>query len=94
MLKQIDGLSLRLTRHASPWCSCCYLPYPHRSRYDLVGIDNRRVGYLITEHLLQVGSRRIAFMPTRDVLLAAKLVVRDSCGASKLQAPTAEESIA
>jgi GntR family transcriptional regulator, arabinose operon transcriptional repressor len=40
----------------------CYLPYPHRSRYDLVGIDNRRAGYLITEHLLQVGSRRIAFV--------------------------------
>jgi hypothetical protein len=30
-------------------------------------------------------------MPTRDVFLATKLVVRDSCGASKVQAPTAEE---
>ena len=34
-------------------------------------------------------------MPTRDVFLAAKLVVRDSCGASKvLQAPAAEEPMA
>jgi GntR family transcriptional regulator of arabinose operon len=40
----------------------CYLPYPHRSRYDLVGIDNRRAGYLITEHLVQLGSHRIAFV--------------------------------
>ncbi len=33
-------------------------------------------------------------MPTRDVFLATKLVVRDSCGASKVQAPTAEEPMA
>ncbi len=39
----------------------CYLPYPQRSRHDLVGIDNRRAGYVITEHLLQLGCRRIAF---------------------------------
>jgi GntR family transcriptional regulator of arabinose operon len=38
------------------------LPYPHRGRHDLVGIDNRRAGYVITEHLLQLGSRRIAFV--------------------------------
>ena len=28
------------------------VPYPERSRYDLVGIDNRRAGYAITAHLL------------------------------------------
>ena len=33
-------------------------------------------------------------MPTRDVFLATKLVVRDSCSASKVQAPTAEEPMA
>lgn len=38
------------------------LPYPQRGRYDLVGIDNRRAGYLVTEHLLRLGSRRIAFV--------------------------------
>ncbi|MBZ5585068.1 MAG: GntR family transcriptional regulator [Acidobacteriia bacterium] len=36
--------------------------YPARSRYDLVGIDNRRAGYAITAHLLQVGCRRAAFV--------------------------------
>jgi DNA-binding LacI/PurR family transcriptional regulator len=36
--------------------------YPSRSRYDLVGIDNRRAGYAITSHLLEVGCRRPAFV--------------------------------
>ena len=38
------------------------LPYPSRGHHDLVGIDNRRAGYVITEHLLGVGHRRIAFV--------------------------------
>src|ERR1700730_15255980 len=40
----------------------CFLLYPTRSRHDLVGIDHRRAGYMITEHLLRVGCRRIAFV--------------------------------
>ncbi len=40
----------------------CYMPYPARSNYDLVGIDNRRTGYHITNHLLGLGARRIVFM--------------------------------
>lgn len=36
--------------------------YPDRSQYDLVGIDNRRAGYVITEHLLLRGCRRVAFL--------------------------------
>jgi DNA-binding LacI/PurR family transcriptional regulator len=35
--------------------------YPQRSRYDLVGVDNHRAGYAITEHLLKLGYRRIVF---------------------------------
>jgi len=38
------------------------VPYPERGVHDLVGIDNRRAGYRITEHLLRLGSRRIAFV--------------------------------
>lgn len=37
------------------------VPYPGRGHHDLVGIDNRRAGYLIAEHLLRQGARRIAF---------------------------------
>ena len=40
----------------------CVLPFPQRSRHDLVGIDNRRAGYLATEHLLQLGAKRIVFI--------------------------------
>ncbi len=36
--------------------------YPRRSRYDLVGIDNRRAGYAVTDHLMNVGCRRVAFV--------------------------------
>ena len=50
--------------------------YPERSRYDLVGIDNRRAGYAITDHLLRSGCRRIVFVgrpgsaPTVDARIA------------------------
>ena len=40
----------------------CILPFPERSRYDLVGINNRRAGYLATEHLLRQGAKRIIFV--------------------------------
>jgi DNA-binding LacI/PurR family transcriptional regulator len=36
-------------------------PYPGRSHCDLVGIDNRRVGYLVTEHLFRRGCQRVVF---------------------------------
>lgn len=40
----------------------CYATYPSRSPYDLVGIDNRSAGYMITNHLLQLGAKRPAFV--------------------------------
>jgi DNA-binding LacI/PurR family transcriptional regulator len=54
----------------------CIAAYPERSRYDLVGIDNRRAGFQITRHLLQLGARQIAFVakplsaPTVDARIA------------------------
>ena len=39
-----------------------FLPYPRRSRHDLVGIDNHRAGFLVTDHLLTLGARRLAFL--------------------------------
>jgi len=38
------------------------VPYPDRGEHDLVGIDNRRAGFVVTEHLLRLGVRRIAFV--------------------------------
>lgn len=37
-------------------------PFPERSHFDLVGIDNLRGGYLLARHLLDQGRRRIAFL--------------------------------
>jgi GntR family transcriptional regulator of arabinose operon len=54
----------------------CLESYPQRSKYDLVGIDNRRAGYLATEHLIKAGAKRIAFFarpnsaPTVDARIA------------------------
>jgi GntR family transcriptional regulator of arabinose operon len=36
--------------------------YPERSRYDLVGIDNRRAGYVVTQHLVRCGCRNVIFL--------------------------------
>ena len=40
----------------------CILPYPNRSRFDCVGIDNRRAGYRMGQHLIQCGARRPLFL--------------------------------
>lgn len=37
-------------------------PFPHRSAYDLVGIDNFAGGYLLAEHLIKLGARRMNFV--------------------------------
>jgi DNA-binding LacI/PurR family transcriptional regulator len=40
----------------------CVLEFPARSDYDLVGLDNRRAGYIVTDHLLRQGAKRVAFL--------------------------------
>jgi GntR family transcriptional regulator, arabinose operon transcriptional repressor len=41
------------------------VPYPQRSDWDLVGIDNRRAGFRITEHLIRAaGVTRLKFLAT------------------------------
>ena len=42
------------------------LRFPRRTTHDLVGLDNRRAGFLATEHLLRLGRRRIAFAAPVD----------------------------
>jgi len=36
--------------------------YPQRSKHDVVGIDNRRAGYTLTDHLIKSGCRRLIFL--------------------------------
>jgi GntR family transcriptional regulator, arabinose operon transcriptional repressor len=38
------------------------VPFPQRSGLDLVGIDNRLAGFLITSHLINLGCRRVDFL--------------------------------
>jgi LacI family transcriptional regulator len=38
------------------------LPFPGRSDFDYVGIDNMAGGYLLAEHLFKLGCRRIRFV--------------------------------
>lgn len=40
----------------------CELQYPERSEYDVVGLDNRRAGYVMTDHLIRQGAKHIAFL--------------------------------
>jgi len=40
----------------------CYMPFPERSEHDLVGVDNRRAGYMAAAHLLGLGARRLVFL--------------------------------
>jgi GntR family transcriptional regulator of arabinose operon len=39
----------------------CGMPFPQAPDLDLVGLDNRRAGFLLTEHLLTMGAKKIAF---------------------------------
>jgi len=54
----------------------CIERYPQRSNFDLVGIDNRRASYMLTEHLIKAGAKKIAFFarpnsaPTVDARIA------------------------
>jgi len=41
-------------------------PFPKRSDFDLVGIDNMAAGYLLAEHVLKLGCERIAFVARPD----------------------------
>jgi DNA-binding LacI/PurR family transcriptional regulator len=40
----------------------CVLEYPARSDYDLVGLDNRRAGFLMTDHLIRQGAKQVGFL--------------------------------
>ncbi len=63
-----------------------FVNYPGRSRFDLVGIDNRRVGYTIAHHLFQQECKRVIFVArersaaTIDARIAGfmEAVVKDS----------------
>lgn len=46
------------------------VPFPGRSEFTRIGYDNRRGGVVLTEHLIRVGCRRIAFVGIPEVSTA------------------------
>ncbi len=52
------------------------LPFPNRSDFDLVGLDNMAGGYLLAEHLIKLGCQHVRFVarprsaPTVDARIA------------------------
>jgi GntR family transcriptional regulator of arabinose operon len=40
----------------------CVLEFPARSEYDLVCLDNRRAGFIMANHLLKQGAKRVGFV--------------------------------
>jgi DNA-binding LacI/PurR family transcriptional regulator len=80
----------------------CIRPYPERSRYDLVGIDNHRAGFRMTTRLIQAGCRRIAFAyrPGSAPTVAARMagyrtaLFRDGAGARPMPLETEPDTLA
>jgi GntR family transcriptional regulator, arabinose operon transcriptional repressor len=46
--------------------------YPQRSEFVRIGYDNRRGGTLVTDHLLEVGCKRVAFVGIPEVSTAVQ----------------------
>jgi GntR family transcriptional regulator of arabinose operon len=47
--------------------------YPRRSNCELVGIDNRRAGHVVTDHLAKQGAKRILFYGWKNSAHTVKL---------------------
>lgn len=58
--RQIAG-RLRLAGIPVVLLDCDIVPFPKRSDFDLVGIDNFDAAYMLTEHLLNMGCRYFIF---------------------------------
>jgi DNA-binding LacI/PurR family transcriptional regulator len=46
------------------------VPFPNRSEFTRIGYDNRRAGVALTEHLIELGCERIAFVGIPEVSTA------------------------
>ena len=67
--------------------------FPDRSKLALVTYDNRRAGYLITDHLIKQGRRRIAFIGSPFVSSAASDRMRGYCDALEASGLTIDQSM-
>ena len=66
------------------------VPFPLRSNFDLVGVNNLSGGYLLAEHLIKLGCRRLAFaaMPHYPPTVEARIAgVREALARHQLESP-------
>jgi DNA-binding LacI/PurR family transcriptional regulator len=66
------------------------VPFPHRSNIDLVSIDNFAAGSILAEHLIKLGSQRVAFVTRPDSApsVSARIAgVRDALARHQLEPP-------
>ncbi|HVU28148.1 MAG TPA: LacI family DNA-binding transcriptional regulator, partial [Verrucomicrobiae bacterium] len=63
-------------------------PFPQRSHFDLIGLDNFSAGFMLAEHLIKLGCQRLAFVmrplsaPTVDMRISG---VREALVRHKLE---------
>ena len=65
-----------------------FVSYPFRSDFDLVGVDNMAGGYILAEHLLKVGCRRLHFVayPRSGPSVNARIAgVREALASSRIE---------
>jgi DNA-binding LacI/PurR family transcriptional regulator len=67
--------------------------FPDRSKLPLVTYDNRRGGYLVTDHLIKQGRKRIAFIGSPFVSSAASDRLRGYCDALEDNGLTVDKSL-
>jgi len=63
-------------------------PFPRRSDFDLVGIDNFAAGHMLAEHLIKLGCRKILFVcrPLSAATVNARIAgVREALVQNRLQ---------
>lgn len=69
------------------------IPYPGRSEFSRIGYDNRRGGFLLTEHLVELGCKRIAFVGIPEVSTAVADRLAGYCEALRAYGKTENEGL-
>jgi DNA-binding LacI/PurR family transcriptional regulator len=67
-----------------------FAPFPYRSNFDLVGLDNFAAGYLAADHLIKLGCHRLAFAarPLSAATVDARITgVREALTRHRLEIP-------
>jgi GntR family transcriptional regulator of arabinose operon len=67
--------------------------FPDRSKLPLVTYDTRRAGYLVTDHMVKQGRKRIAFIGSPFVSSAASDRLRGYCDAMEDNGLTVDKSL-